>query len=346
VCDIDQRAARNVAAKFNIPHTYTDLSELLSKEELDIVSICTSPQTHVHMAIESMAYGCHVLLEKPMALNVDDCDKLIYYSRKYGVKLCLAHNQRFYPVYLRAQELLKKGKIGSLTNMRVLSAVPSGQYIDQKNHWINKLPGGAVEECGPHPVYLSLPFLKGVKNVVVFGRKTTSHPWVSLDNYDILLEGQEVNCQIINSHGGDYTAFEIDLIGNRGLLKLDLQSMSLTFSRGQMLEPMSSNIRSSGMLLASYSLNIAGQIVKNVMSNALAAFSGKTFVSHYILIQKFVDNIVNNTEVPVTPEEGRETIRVMNEIVRQLTRERTLEPSAGLSEMHHSIIAKDPTSEL
>lgn len=318
VCDTNQSLARNVAAKFNIPHAYTDLSELLSREELDIVSVCTPPRTHVSIATKSMEHGCHVLLEKPMALSVDDCDKMISSSRKYGVKLCIVHNQKFYPPYLRAQELAKTGVIGSLTNMTILFSVPSGQYIDQENHWINRLPGGPVEECGSHPIYLSLPFLKEIKNVSVSARKTTGHPWVTVDNYDIMLEGNDLTCQIINSYGGDFTALEIELIGTRGLLKMDLQSMSLTFSRGQRLEPMSSSVHSSGFLLSLHSLNVAGQIVKNVVSNAFSAVSGKTFVSHYILIQKFIDSIAGDKEVPVTPEEGRETTRVMAEIVRQL----------------------------
>jgi predicted dehydrogenase len=322
VCDVDFNKANRVARKFKIPEVYDNFSELLLKETPDIVSVCTPPSTHFPMAMEALAHDCHVLLEKPMALTVDECEKMISTAEKKGLKLCVVHNQRFYPPYLKAQELIHAGEIGVLTNMRIFFAVPQSQYIANEHHWINKLPGGPVEECGPHPVYLALPFLKKVKSVTVTARKTTSYPWVSFDNYYILLEGQDLICQIINSYNGDLTINEIDFIGNQGVLKLDLQTMILTFSRGQKLEPMASNIRTAGVLLASHSLKIAGQIAMNVMSNALMAISGRTFVGHYILIEKFVNSVVHDVDVPVSPEEGRETVRIMNEIVRQVSKVR------------------------
>jgi predicted dehydrogenase len=315
VCDVDRSVANDVAEKFGIPHVYADFRELLALERPDVVAVCTPPKTHASIVTESMERGCHVFLEKPMALSVADCDNMISSSRKNGAKLCLAHTARFYPPYQKAQKLVKDGIIGKLTNMNILFSVPSSQYIDKRYHWINELPGGAIEECGPHAVYLSLPFLKEIKSVDAFAIKTSNHSWVASDNYNIALEGQEAVCHIVNTYGGDYTAFEIDLIGTKGLLKLDLQSMSLVFSRGQRIEPMSSSIRFSGVLLASYSLNVAGQIIRNVALNAFAALSGKTFVSHYILIQRFIESIACDKPVPVPPEEGRETVRIMEKIV-------------------------------
>lgn len=324
VCDTNQNIARNVAGKFNIRHPYADLQELLSREKPDIVDVCTPPQTHLSIATESMASGSHVLLEKPMAFSVRDCDKMISASQEHGVKFCIVHNQKFYPPFLKAQELVENGAIGKLINMRILFSVPRDQYVGQENHWVHRLPGGAIGECGPHAVYLALSFLRKIKDVDVHATKTTVHPWVSFDDYDIVLEGENLQCHIINTYSGDYSAFDIDLIGTKGMIKVDLQRMLLAFFRGQRLEPMSHNIHSSGVLLAFSSLNAAGQILKGVASNAFATMLGKTFVSHYILIREFVNSIVNDQEVPVPPEEGRETTRVMEEIVKRLNQENGL----------------------
>ena len=84
-------------------------------------------------------------------------------------------------------------------------------------------------------------------------------------------------------------------------------------------------IHSSEVLLAFSSLNVAGQILKNVASNAFATILGKTFVSHYILISRFVESVINDEKVPVPPEEGRETKRVIEEIVRRLDQNVRLE---------------------
>lgn len=318
VCDSNHDVARNVARKFGVHYAYSDLQDLLSREKPDIVDVCTPPQTHASIAIESMENGCHVLLEKPMALSVGDCDSMILASKKYGVKFSIVHNQRFYPPFLEAQELVENGVVGKLVNMRIFFSVPKAQYLGQEGHWIHGLPGGAIGECGPHAVYLSLTFLKRIKNVDVYARKTLDTPSVLFDDYEIALEGESLRSSAINIYGGDYSALDVDLIGTEGVIKLDLQRMLLVLVRGQRFEPMSSNIHSSGALLSFSSLNVVGQILKNLLSNAFATMLGKTFVSHYILIREFVNSIVNDEEVPVSAEEGRETTRVMEEIARRL----------------------------
>ena len=68
VCDLNEAVAGAVAKEFRIPHVYSDVSEMLSKEGLDVVDVCTPPQVHALIAVEAMESGCHVLLEKPMAI--------------------------------------------------------------------------------------------------------------------------------------------------------------------------------------------------------------------------------------------------------------------------------------
>lgn len=202
--------------------------------------------------------------------------------------------------------------------MNIVCSVPSSQYIGIKDHWINRLPGGPVEECGSHPIYLAIAFLGSIIDVEVIARKTSSYPWGSLDNYDIQLKGDKASCHITNSYGGNYSAFYIDIIGTEGTIRIDIQSMTLVWSKGVNVTPLKSSIRSSGIKLTMDSLNLATQLLSNVFSNSFAALSGKTFVSHNILIEEFVNSIINCTEIPVPPEEGKETIRVLEEIVLQL----------------------------
>ena len=309
VCDLDQELARSVANRFGIPNVYSDLSEMLSKEHLDVVDVCTPPKVHAPVAVEAIESGCHVLLEKPMSSSLSDCDKMIRVSRKYGVKLSIVHNQRFYPPFLKAQKLVKSGAIGELTGMRILALGNREEYMAHENHWVHKLPGGAIGETGPHAVYISLAFLKNVKSVDVSARKKTSYPWVLYDDYRIELKGENINSSIYISHANDYTAWEVDLFGTDYALRIDLQSMLLTHYKREYLTPTS---------VALSSLSIAGQIVKGVMSNAFKVALRKPMLGHDIMIEKFVESIINDQPVPVTPEEGRETIRVMEMIVKKL----------------------------
>jgi predicted dehydrogenase len=309
VCDLNENLAKETAKRFGIPHTYTKLSDMLSRENLDIVDVCTPPQIHTSVAIESMERGCNVIIEKPMAPSIKDCDSIIEASKKNGVKLSIVHNQRFYPPFLKAEKLVKDGIIGKLTGMRIIVLTSREEYMVHENHWIHKLPGGAIGETGPHVVYLSLAFLDNVRNVEVHAQKTLDFPWVLYDHYNIELKGKNLCSSIIVSHASDCALEEVDLIGTEGMIRIDLQSMTLIHYAKKDLKPTS---------LALSSLSVAGQMVKGICSNVLSVLFKKSFLGHDIFMERFINCILNDDLVPVTPEEGRETIRVMEMIVQKL----------------------------
>ena len=309
VCDLNQELANDAAKQFGIQNVYSSLSDMLSKEHLDIVDVCTPPKIHTPVALEAMESGCNVLLEKPMAPSLKDCDRMVEASHKHGVRLSVVHNQNFYPPFLKAQKLVESGAIGKLLGMRVLILTTRDEYIAHENHWIHKLPGGAIGETGPHAVYMSLAFLKNVKDVNVYARKQSDYPWVSYDDYRIELVGENITSSIQVSHAGDCNASEVDFFGTKGVINIDLQSMLLTRYMRKHLKPLS---------VASSSLSVAGQTITGVVSNVFRVILGRSMLGHDIMIEKFVESIINDKPVPVTPEEGRETIRVIDMIVNRL----------------------------
>ena len=309
VCDLNFDLAKSVASKFGVPTAYSDLSAMLSRERPDVVDVCTPPQTHMNVAVKAMENGCHVLLEKPMASSVDDCDKMIKTSEKQGVKLSIVHNQRFYPPFLRAMELVKRGAIGELTGMKVISLTSKYEYLVHENHWIHKLPGGVIGETGPHVVYMSLAFVKNVKDVEVVACKRTTYPWVLYDDYRIVIKGENITSSITVSHANNYTLSEVELFGVDYALRMNLESMLLIRYRYSSLKPRN---------VAISSLSVAGQIIKGVVSNTFKVILGKPMLGHDIMIEEFVKSVVNDQQVPVTPQEGRETVRILEKIVEKL----------------------------
>lgn len=309
VCDLNLELAKDVAQEFGIPNVYSDLSDMLSEENLDIVDVCTPPKIHAPVALEAMKSGCNVLLEKPMAPSLSDCDKMVEAYKKYGVKLSVVHNQNFYPPFLKAQQFVARGSIGKLLGMRVLILTTRDEYIAHEDHWIHKLAGGAIGETGPHAVYMSLAFLNNVKDVKVCARKQTDYPWVLYDDYRIELVGTNMTSSIHVSHAGDCNASQVDLFGTDGVINIDLQSMLLTRYRREHLKPTS---------VASSSLSVAAQTITGVVSNVFKVCLGKSLLGHDNMIKKFVESIIDDKPVPVTPEEGKETIKVMEMIVNKL----------------------------
>jgi hypothetical protein len=101
----------------------------------------------------------------------------------------------------------------------------------------------------------------------------------------------------------------MELYGTEYLLDLDLQSMHLIKFKRSTLEPTT---------IATTSLNVAWQIVKGTLSNAIKVSLGRPMLGHDIMVEKFVKSILYDLPVPVTPEEGRETVRILEIIVNKI----------------------------
>lgn len=310
VCDFDKKTSVQTSKRFNIPKAYTSLSSMLLREELDIVDVCTPPGAHASVAVAAMNQGCNVLIEKPMAHTVADCNQMISASKKNKVRLCVVHNQNFYPPFLEAQKAVKDGAIGRVIAMRVLSLTHKDNYLSQKNHWIHKLAGGVIGETGPHAVYMSLEFVEKVKEIVVHARKITSYPWVSFDSYNIQLIGDNITSSILISHAAENNTSEVNIFGTEGSINIDLQGMIMTRCRRENLKLPS---------IASSTLSMVSQTTNGVASNVLSYLLRRPMLGHDILIERFVNSIIHDQPIPVTAEEGRETVRIMEVIGNTIT---------------------------
>lgn len=311
VCDKNEELAKNTAYKYGIPGIYTDLSQMLSGEKLDIIDICTPPQVHAPLTVEALESGCHVILEKPMALKTTDCDQMISTAQQHNKKLCVIHNQLFYPPVLKARKLVAQSAIGDFIGMRIFMSDPQDEMIMRENYWIHQLPGGIIGETGPHPVYKSIAFIGNVRNVEVIAARRLEHAWAPFDEFRIDLEGEQGYSSIVISYTSRRRASTIEIMGTEGALHLDLLSMLLVrHGKDGSMNPAA---------LARYSLGTAGRMIGGVVGNAYRVLTGQgEFYGHNTIIRGFVDSILNDSQPPITGEEGRETTRVLEMVVAKL----------------------------
>lgn len=119
VADINEENAKKFCQDYNVEKFYTDYVKMLENESLDIVSICTWPPLHCEMTVRSAEYGIKgILCEKPMALNLKECDMMIEACDKAKCVLVIGHQRRFEAQYVKAKELIKSGAIGDLIFIR------------------------------------------------------------------------------------------------------------------------------------------------------------------------------------------------------------------------------------
>ena len=127
---------------------YDNMEELIEKEKPDFVDIVTPTVTHTPLTVKALQMGCHVICEKPIALNEDDCQKMIDTAKECGKILMIAHVVRFMAPYFylkNAVDTKKHGKLIKFTARRVRSIPP--QWInDPESH------GGAVIDLPIHDI--------------------------------------------------------------------------------------------------------------------------------------------------------------------------------------------------
>lgn len=306
LCDVNEDLAISVGKRFNIRRYYADFTEMLKNEEVNLVSICTPPRTHATMSIQAMEAGCHVLIEKPMSVSCGEADDMIVAARSNRVKLCVVHNRLFAPVIMKAMSLVSVGVLGDLTGVEILTGRPQDSVSSMnRDHWCNELPGGWLGESLPHSIYLATAFLGNLEAAAVNTRKLHGPDWLVADEVRIILEAEKGMATITASHNWPKFRTTLDAFGTKRSLHVDIYSSVLTrygFGGG------------SRPRRALDSLSDGYQQFACTAFNALNTVLGKRPSHHHVLISKFVDAIRHDTQVPVTGEDGREVVRVLERI--------------------------------
>ncbi|MEN5072806.1 Gfo/Idh/MocA family oxidoreductase [Isoptericola cucumis] len=101
---------------------YTDAAEMLRAEDLDLVSVATPPSTHATLAVTALRAGADVLVEKPMAPSLEECDAMIAAARESGRLLSVVAQNRFRDDMATLKEVLDSGLAGPVTHAQVSSA--------------------------------------------------------------------------------------------------------------------------------------------------------------------------------------------------------------------------------
>ena len=114
--DINPEALNKFADQFSVSAKYTDYREMLKKEALDLVSVCTWQGTHTEVTIAAAESGVKgILCEKPMAVNLGEADAMIEACDRSGTKLVICHQHRFDVINVEARKLVLEGVIGQPT---------------------------------------------------------------------------------------------------------------------------------------------------------------------------------------------------------------------------------------
>lgn len=131
--DISEQAAREVAQENGAKYWTTDLDRLLADKEIDAVFITTWHNLHAQQTIKAANAGKHILCEKPMGLNADECRAIEKAVKENNVKYTVGYNRGMAPLITQARDLLKELKAKKMIYHRIQSPLPSDYWVNDPN---------------------------------------------------------------------------------------------------------------------------------------------------------------------------------------------------------------------
>lgn len=125
---------------------YTDYEEFLNDENIDVVTIASISGYHAKQAIDCLNHNKHVLIEKPMALSIEDADEIIKLGKEKNKKICVSHQNRFRPAIQRLRRAVEEGRFGKLIHgsARTLWARDDNYYKEAPWRGTKALDGGTL----------------------------------------------------------------------------------------------------------------------------------------------------------------------------------------------------------
>lgn len=226
VMDVDPDRA-GAAAEDHGASVYTDLEPLLADARVEAVHVCTPHSLHADQVVAAAAAGKHVLVEKPMALTLADCDRMIDACDQAGKILMVGQVMRYYPVNRAIQKMIADGEIGQVGHLirrRYSYFNPTSAGSDSRHWYLDlEIGGNCVLYCfGPHEYdilhwYLNSP----VTQVYAQGSESTDLYRGQKDSYTAMMTHENgavsVLSQTVVSHTGAHDQY---IVGSEGSMML------------------------------------------------------------------------------------------------------------------------------
>ena len=287
VCD--QKAERITAALKISPEAkvFTDADEMLESKLLDLVIISTPPNTHAAWARKALSLGINVILEKPMALDVTQCDELMAQAKQAGLLLVVYQNRRYDSDFLTIQKALADGVIGEVFHYEAFV----GGYGKPCSFWHSDklISGGAIFDWGSHfidQIMTLLPY--PIDHISGLNQKRHWHHISNADHAQVVITYKDGKQAVfINSDLAAARKPKFHLLGTMG---------SLTGNWDQQAGNTPADLPA---------------IITLTKSNGESVILPAVKAAPYAFHQSVADFLLSNTAMPITTEQSRDVVAIM-----------------------------------
>ncbi len=282
--------AAEFAREFGARKHYSDWRQMVEDGEVNAIYIATPVYLHKEQTVAAAEAGKHVLCEKPMALDVEECDVMIATCRNQSVRFGVAYYRHFYPAVQRIKEIIQSGEIGTPIIAQINAFERFNPSPDAERSWLmdrKKAGGGPMMDFGCHRIEILNNIFGNPHSI----RALTTNALFPRDVEDtaVALLGFKNGMQAIVSisHAPREPLDTFDIFGSEGSIRIPVLNQGML------------NIKSSDR-------------------ERVEVLPPATNL-HLPLIQNFVDSVLDQSDPRVDGHTGRVVAEVVSEIYRQST---------------------------
>lgn len=312
-CDVLVERAEKAAADYGGENAkvYDDYQELLLDESIEVVHVLTPNNLHAEISVAALDSGKHVMCEKPMAKTSAEARLMLEAAKRSGKKLTIGYNNRFRPDSQHLHKVCERGDFGEVYYAKAHAirrrAVPTwGVFLDEE-----KQGGGPLIDIGTHALDLTLWMMNNYKPKSVMGttyhklsqKKDAANAWGPWDPEKFTVEDSAFG--FITMENGATIVLESSWALNS--LDVDEAKCSLSGTEGgaDMKDGLRINGENFGKL---YTTNV------ELGAGGVAFYDGKSETDADLEARLWIDNIINDTEPVVKPEQAYVVTQILEAI--------------------------------
>jgi len=293
---------------------------MLEVERPQVVHILTPPQSHLGLVETIARRGCHILCEKPMAMNANDARRMVEIAAENGVQLCMDHNHLFDPVMIRARGLIESGALGDIIWVESYYGFNLGNNRNSRymlpgggDHWTFKIPGGLYLNIGPHPFSTALDVLGDPEEIIVRADPSRVVAHQPTDELRVFMKTSRGSGMVTVSLAASPRFQYMKIVGTRARLTVDFLNKWMIregVARG-IPKPISramTNLRYGCTILSG---TFSGMV--KVLTKKWTPYDGID-----LLVREYYAALQENRPPPVTGEDGLRVMEVLDAVWEQL----------------------------
>ena len=221
--DLDQERAKAAAERHGV-RAFDSLDALVDAGAT-VVHVLTPPSSHAQVALQALELGCHVLVEKPLAEDIDDCRRVGELAREKGLVASVNHSLLYDPQIVRAFDAVRSGKLGRIVSVDILRGSDYPPFEGGALPPQYRSAGYPFRDLGVHCLYLIQELLGPIENVEAAYQSLGGDPNLAFDEWRALVKCRDGLGQFQLSWNAKPIQSQLVIHGTNGIMRVDLFAM-------------------------------------------------------------------------------------------------------------------------